>query len=58
MMDFQTFNISGWVLDVPPDGSKTSNKTSAETRHRGISAPIFHAAEDSDVQVVQTSGCE
>ena len=55
-MDFQTFNISIWALDVPGDGSKTSNKSATETRHRGISVPIFHAVEDTDVQVGQTSG--
>jgi len=55
-MDFQTFNISIWALDVPGDGSKTSNKSTTETRHRGISVPIFHAAEDTDVRVGQTSG--
>jgi hypothetical protein len=55
-MDFQAFNISIWALDVPGNGFKTSNKSATETRHRGISAPIFHAAEDSDDQVGRTSG--
>jgi len=55
-MDFQTFNISTWAIEVPGDGSKTSNKSATETRHRGISVPIFPAAEDTDVQVGQTSG--
>lgn len=54
-MDFQTFRISGWALDILPDCSKSSNKTSAESRTQGISAPIFHTAEDLDIQVGEPS---